>query len=175
MSTLYVYEAANLFCGDHDPTKSKHLAIQELKLPALQEQFQDHTPGGAPVGIEIGTSIQKPEPTFKLVGFDPDLLLQFGLGSRMRHIYTAYSVIVDKRSGRRIERKAVIEGRLGKIEEDAFKKGDLVATDYAINEVFHYEIWFDKKEKYYWDFWTNTFRKDGVSENSEINQILRIE
>ena len=36
MSTIYVMEAANLFCGDHDPTASKHLTLSELKLPPLQ-------------------------------------------------------------------------------------------------------------------------------------------
>ena len=53
MSSLYILEAANLFCGDHDPTASKHLALQELKLPALEEMTQDHMPGGGRVQIEI--------------------------------------------------------------------------------------------------------------------------
>ena len=35
MSTLYVWEAANLFVGTEDPTKSKHLKIMSLKLPSL--------------------------------------------------------------------------------------------------------------------------------------------
>ena len=174
MSTLYILESANLFCGDADPTKSKHLTIQELKLPALQAQYQDHMAGGAPVGIEIETGINKPEPSFKLVGHDPDLLRQFGLGSRIRHTYTAYSVVVDRKTGRKIERKAIIEGRLGKMEEDAFKKGDLIATDYSINEVMHYEVWFDKQEMLYWDFFTNTWRINGSDENSDTNRILRV-
>lgn len=174
MSTLYIFEAANLFVGSDDPTKSKHLVIQELKLPALQAQYQDHMAGGAPVGIEIETGIQKLEASFKLVGFDPDTMRMFGLGSRIRHTYTAYSVITDRRTGRRIERKAIIEGRLGKAEEDAFKKGDLVATDYAINEIWHYEVHFDGQEMLYWDFATNTLRVRGAEENAEVNQILRI-
>jgi hypothetical protein len=32
MSTIYVMEAANLFCGDDDPTASKHLTLTELQL-----------------------------------------------------------------------------------------------------------------------------------------------
>ena len=46
--------------------------------------------------------------------------------------------------------------------------------DYAINEVTHYEVWFDNKEKIYWDFWTNTWRVDGVDQNATTNSILRI-
>ena len=68
MSTLYVLEAANLFCGDHDPKNSKHLTLQELKLPTLEAEYQDHMPGGSKVGIEIEVGIKKLEPTFKLVG-----------------------------------------------------------------------------------------------------------
>lgn len=174
MSTIYIWEAANLFCGDHDPTASKHLVIQELKLPTLQEQFQDHSPGGAPVAVEFGTSINKLEPTFKFIGEDPDLMTQFGLGTRLRQIYTAYSVVVDRRTSRRIERKAIIEARLGKIEPDAFKKGEILGVDYALNEVLHYEIWFDGVRKIYWDFWENEWAPGPRAENADANRILRI-
>ncbi|MFO1151009.1 MAG: phage major tail tube protein [Alsobacter sp.] len=174
MSTLYIMEAANLFCGDHDPTKSKHLSLSELKLPALQAMYQEHHAGGALMQIELEMGIQKLEPTFKLVGFDPDVLVQFGLGSRIKHVYTAYGVIVDRRTGRKIEAKTIMEGRLGKMEADAFSRGNLLATDYAINEVTHYELWFDGHEKFYWDFFTNAWRVDGASEVSDTNRILRI-
>lgn len=174
MSTLYVWEAANLFAGDDDPSKSKHLSIQNLKLPSLEEMYQDHHPGGSRVQVEIEVGIKKLEPTFKLVGFDPDLLVQFGLGSKAKRVFTAYRVLRDKRTGTALEGKAVFEGRLGKITEDEFKRGDLAGADYAINEVTHYELWFDKKEKLYWDFFTNTFRVEGVETNADENTILRV-
>ena len=126
MSTIYVLEAVNLFCGDHDPQASKHLTITELKLPDLQAIYADHHPGGARVAIEVELGVQKLEPTFKLAGFDPDLLSQFGLGSRMKNIYTAYGHIRDKRTGKDIEAKAIIEARLGKIAPDAYSRGELV-------------------------------------------------
>ena len=53
MSTIYVMEACNLFCGDHDPAASKHLTLAELKLPPLQEIYQDHHAGGSRVQIEV--------------------------------------------------------------------------------------------------------------------------
>ena len=37
MSNIYIMEAANLFCGDENPTASKHLTLTELQLPNLQE------------------------------------------------------------------------------------------------------------------------------------------
>ena len=173
MSTMFIVNNFNLFVG-LDPGTGKHLTLQELKLPALQAQYQDHMAGGAPVGVEVETGINKLEPTFKLTGYDPHTLAQFGLGSRNRQVYSAFHVITDKATGRKIELKALIEGRLGKVETDAYKKGDLLTTDYAINEVWHYEVWFDKKELVYWDFRENEWRINGVSETAEDNSILRI-
>ena len=82
MATIFVMEAGNLFCGDHDPSASKHLTLNELQLPALQEIYQEHHAGGSRVQIEVAVGIQKLEPTFKLAGWDPELLTRFGLGTR---------------------------------------------------------------------------------------------
>lgn len=172
--TIYVMEAANMFCGDHDPSASKHLTLDELTLPVLQEMFQDHHAGGSRVQIEVAVGIQKLEPSFKLAGWDPEVLTQFGLGARARRLYTAYGVIRDKRSGEAIEAKAVIEGRLGKVEADAFQRGEMMSHDYAINEVVHYEVHFGGHEKFYWDFFSQDLRIDGQSENADERSILRI-
>lgn len=173
--TVFIQIAANLFCGDHDPTKSKHLTLEEMGLPALEEVFQDHNPGGAPVQVEFGMNVvSKLLPTFKLKGEDPDLAVQFGLGRKVRNVYTSYGVVQDKRTGRNIEAKAIIEARLGKIAPDPFSRGSLKGHDYALNEVMHYEVYFDGVEKYYWDFFLNTWRVDGVDQNADINRIQRI-
>ncbi len=174
MSSLFILESANLFVGNADPTNSKHLAIKELKLPSLEENTVDHMPGGSRVQIEVSVGVNKLEPTFKLAGIDPALLGEFGLGKRLKNIFTAYGQIVDRRTGDSIELKAVMEGRLGKIEQDAFQRGEVQATDYAIKEVTHYELWWAGAEKIYWDFWTNEWRVDGTDQNSEMNRILRI-
>ena len=174
MSTIYVMEACNLFCGDHDPSASKHLTLNELQLPALQEIYQEHHAGGSRVQIEVAVGIQKLEPTFKLAGFDPDLLTQFGLGARNKHVYTAYGLIRNKRNGKDIEVKAIIEARLGKIAPDAYSRGELVGHEYALNEVTHYELWFDQKPKIVWDFFENRWEIDGKDENAAMNRILRI-
>ena len=174
MSSLYVMEAANLFCGDHDSQNSKHLTLQELKLPDLQAIYADHHPGGGRVQIEIEVGVQKLEPTFKLVGFDPELLVQFGLSSKIKHVYTAYGQIIDRRTGASIESRAILEARLGKVAPDAFQRGELAGNEYALNEVTHYELHFGGQEKFYWDFFTNEWRINGVDENASANTILRI-
>ncbi|WP_276200174.1 phage major tail tube protein [Chelatococcus sp. XZ-Ab1] len=173
-STIYIMEAANLYCGDHDPANSKHLTLEELKLPDLQEVLVDHQPGGGKVGVEFAVGVEKLEPTFNLKGWDPVLLRQFGLGSRERRVFTAYGVVRDKRSGRAIEAKAVMEGRLSRIAPAAFQRGEAMSHEYSINEVLHYEVHFDGAEEMYWDFFTNTFRLGGVDPDPEFNNILRI-
>lgn len=174
MSTIYIMERANLFVGIADPTKSKHLTLSELKLPDLQEIFVDHHGGGSRVAVEFGVGIQKFEPTFNLAGFDPDVLAEFGLGSKVRNVFTALGVVRDKRSGRALEARAVMEGRLGKASQNAYTPGEMTSFEYAINEVLHYEIHFDGKEKIYWDAFTNVWRVNGVDENADENLILRI-
>ncbi|RWX72605.1 phage major tail tube protein [Mesorhizobium sp. M2A.F.Ca.ET.039.01.1.1] len=174
MSTLFILNASNLFVGDHDPTNSKHLSLMELKLPDLQEIYQDHHAGGARVQIEIEVGVQKMEPTFKLVGFDPALLAEFGLGSKIKNIFTAYGEIIDRRTGQSLEIKAIMEGRLGKVAPDAHQRGEVAANEYAINEMSHYEVWWNGQEKILWDFWTNTWRIDGVDQNEATNRILRV-
>lgn len=174
MATIFVMEDVNLFCGDHDPTASKHLSISELKLPVLQALYADHHAGGARVAVEFEMGIQKFEPTFKLAGFDPDVLVQFGLGARLKHIYTAYGHIRDKRTGRDIQSKAIMEGRLGKAEADAFTRGDVMGIEYALNELTHYELWFDEKAKIIWDFFENRWEVDGVDQNAVSNRMLGI-
>jgi len=172
--SLFVQEAVNLFCGDHDPTKSKHLTLAEMKLPDLQAIYADHHAGGAQVAIEIELGVQKLTPTFKLNGHDPDLLTQFGLGSKIKHVYTSYGVVRDKRTGRAIESKAIMEARLGKIAPGAFSRGDLQGHEYELNEVTHYELWFDGAPKIEWDFFTSLWRVDGVDQVSDANRIMRI-
>lgn len=173
-NTFYTFEAANLFCGDHDPENSKHLTIKNLKLPSHEEAFEEHAPGGSRHKIKVGVGFEPFTATFQLSGFDPELLVQFGLGSPIRRAFTAYSEIKDRRTGRSIERKAVMEARLAKVEEDAFERGTLVGAEYMLDEILHYELHFDGKEKIYWDFFTNEWRVGGQNEYQRQNEILRI-
>ena len=173
-ANFLVMEAANLFCGDHDPTASKHLTLEELQLPALQEIFQDHHPGGSLFQIEVSLGIQKLEPTFKLSGWDPDLLVQFGLGAKVTRVFTAYGVIRNKRTGEALQAMAVMHGRLGKVEAGAFSRGELQSHDYAINGVMHYELHFGGKEKLYFDFFESEWRVDGNDANADERRLLNI-
>jgi P2 family phage contractile tail tube protein len=174
MSNIFLMEAANMFVGDEDPTASKHLTLDEMALPKLEEITQDHHPGGSLVQVEVSLGVSKLEPSFKLAGWDPQVLSEFGLGARARKKFTCYGSIRNKREGTLIEVKAIIEGRLGTVEPDAFKRSELQGHQYAIKEVMHYELFFDGGEKYYWDFFTTDWRVDGKSQNADERSILRV-
>ena len=46
--------------------------------------------------------------------------------------------------------------------------------EYALNEVTHYELWFDNRAKIVWDFFENRWEIDGADENATMNRMLRI-
>lgn len=156
--TLIYMESANLFVGDEDPTNEKALAIEEVKLPDLTGKFVDHMPGGSPVAIEIQVGIDKLEPSFKLKGFDADLVSRFSYGTGARMNFTIYGNMVDLRTGVQSEGQAIINGRLGKVASDAFKKGEVQSADYAIQEVVRYEVIMGGQELVYFDFFEGIWR-----------------
>lgn len=172
MSTLYVMDAVNLFCGNDDPTQSKHLTLSELKLPDMNESFADHGPGGGRFSIEVPVGFDALSATFKLNGEDPDLLDQFGLGTRSTHTYTAYGSVMNKRSGESVQSKAVMEGRLGRVAPDAFQRGQLKGHEYSIMGITHYEFFFDGAEKFYFDFYANSWRVNGIDQYADMNRNL---
>jgi P2 family phage contractile tail tube protein len=175
MATIYLLEAVNLFMGDHDPNASNHLELEEFKLPEPSIKTSEHAPGGGVLTVDFGMNlIEKLEPTFKLRGFNPERLKQFGLNTPYRNIFTAYGVVRDKRTGRAIEAKAVIEAKLGKLTPDAFKRGDDFGHEYAMIEVVHYELFVGPDEIFAVDFFENTYRVGGADQFADANRILRV-
>lgn len=172
---LFIQEAVNLFVGDSGPDNSKHLVLESIKIPSLEENTQNYTPGGSIGEIKVGLGVLKAlESTFKIKGCDPQIMSQFGLNSRGRMPFTVYGAVRDKKGSDYIELKAVMEGRLIKIEADEMKRGELYGHDHAIDEIWHYELHWAGKEKYYYDFLSSEWRVDGVSQNTSIRNILRI-
>ncbi len=175
MSDLITVEAMNLFCGDHDPNNSKHLTLASVKLPTFEEMTAAHTPGGSIAGVNLGMgTLNALEMTFKLNGYDPSMLTLFGLGKKTREVYTGYAVLRSKRTSRAIELKTIIHARLNRIEPDEFTRGELMGHDHGLTEIMHYESYYDGVEKHYFDFFNQTWRVDGVSQNADERRILRI-
>jgi phage tail tube protein FII len=173
-NTLLILEAANLFCGDHDPSSSNHLALMNLKLPELGENYNDVTAAGAPVGIEIDSHIARMEATFNLVGWNPAVQNLIGESRRERQIFTAYGAIRDRKTGKLVEAKGVMQGRLGRSNPTEFSRGQVQNHEHSIRGIVHYEVFLNKVELLYWDFFTSERRVGGVNQNADLNAILRI-
>lgn len=172
---LFIQEAVNLFVGDSGPDNSKHLTLESIKLPSLEEVTQSYTPGGSIGEIKVsGFGLKALESTFKVKGYDPQIMSQFGMNSRGRMPFTVYGAIRDKKGNGYVELKAVMEGRLIKIDGDDLQRAELAGHDHAIDEIWHYELHWAGKEKYYYDFLSSEWRVDGVSQDSARRNILRI-
>jgi len=184
-ATVYTLESANLICGDisskTSPGITTHLTLQELKLPALEENYVDHTPGGAPVGIEIPSHINKLEATFNLAGWDPDVMVFLARETRFHQRFTAYGLIRDRRTSEALQCIAIMEGRIGRVNPTAFSKGNMMHHEYSIKSIVQYQLFMQKSvadpmlfEIYCWDFFTSVKRIGGVDLNSDLVRILAI-
>jgi P2 family phage contractile tail tube protein len=174
-ASVIIWEAANLYAGDNGPNNSKHLTLQSIQLPQLKEKHEAHLPGGAVGAISIGMmSLESLEVSFKLTGSDSQTKAQFGLGSTGSQFYTIYGVLRDKNGGRAIERKAIVKGRLVECGEAEFSRGKLTTQDHKIAEITHYELYEDKAEVYYYDFFSSIWRVSGADQRADVNAILRI-
>jgi P2 family phage contractile tail tube protein len=166
-ATLYELDMANIFAGDEDPTNSQHLAIEDVKLPQLQEKTKEHAAGGAVFGVKIGLRLFEPlEQTFKLRGFNPEVMNKFGVNSPTRRKYTTRGNVRDLRTGATFAAVAVVQGRMVKVEPSSWKRDDGLANDYTIDEIVFYQLMLNGAEKYYFDYFAGPigWRVDGVAQ-----------
>jgi uncharacterized protein len=183
-STIYVMESANMICGSAGsrsaPGISTHLVLQELKLPAMEENYVDHNPGGAPIAIEVPTHMNKLEATFNLAGWDPALMSFIGQNDQRYQVFTAYGLIRDRMTSKALQAIAVIEGRMGRVNPTAFSKGNLMHHEYSIKSIVSYHLTMQltqngqPAEIYFWDFFTSVRRIGGKDLNKEMINMLHI-
>jgi phage tail tube protein FII len=183
-ASIYTMEACNLICGDTGdasaPGISTHLEITNLKLPALEFNYVDVTPGGAPVQIEVPMYINKLASTFTLAGWNPAVMSMLAQTARALQRFTAYGLIRDRRTGTALQAIAMFEAQLGRVNPTDFRKGDLQQFEYALHSIVHYELHMQETsgveatEIYYWDFFTSVFRVGGTDVNADMNAVLAI-
>lgn len=175
MATIFIPEACNIFVGDQGPDNSKHLSVNDITLPKLEEKTFEHHPGGAIGALDIGgLGINALTLGFKLAGVDPQSLAQFGLGGSAQLAYTIYGAVRDKQTGRAVEMKATAWGRMTTVDEGTIKRGDATEQTHEIKEITRYSLFWDKSELYYYDFFASAWRVKGVDQYSDVKAILRI-
>ena len=163
----------NLFCDAH-PDVSRHLTIEELSLPELEEEYQTHQPGGARVDIEIETGIKPFEMGFNAKGTDLDLMSQWGLAGGKISTFTARGKMVDDEDGSITAAVAVITGRLARVKPNSFKRSEVHGYEYGIKGVRSYRLEIGDKVPIDFHAATNRMVINGVDTNAEENAALGI-
>lgn len=173
MSDILLLEAVNMFLGDADPEKSKHLVLTSMTLPNLEYQTATHNPGGGAGEVTFGMgSVRAIAPTFKMAGFDPEGYKMFGVGSAAVNTFTCYGVVRSKREGTVQQAKAIFRGAIGKLTPDAHERGKEFGHDYNLIDVTHYELSIAGKEWWAWDFWTMVRPRVFGQEDTEYKAML---
>lgn len=186
-ASIYTMESVNMVCGDTGdqsaPGISTHLEISDLKLPAIERNYVDHTAGGAPIQVEVPMFINRLEATFTLAGWNPQVMGMVAQEARALKRFTAYGLIRDRRTNYSHQALALFEAQLGRVNPTNFRKGDLQHMEYSLRSIVHYELYLQEflaggpsqpTEIYFWDFFTSTWRVGGVNLNAELNTILAI-
>lgn len=167
MATINVIDMMNLFVEDEDPTKSQFLVLEEVKLPMFQEKTSEHMGGGAVAGLKIGMRALEPlEFSFKLRGFNPDVINKFMTTPSTFRKYTALGNVRDLQSALDFPAKIIVGGHMTKVDHGTFKRDDAMETDYEISEITHYEFYLNGIEKYYFNYFDGPlgWRVDGVAQ-----------
>jgi len=173
MSDILLMDAANLFVGDHDPEKSKHLKIKNLTLPTLEFEVVDHTGGGAAMGVGWSMGVlKKLEMGFQLVGFDEECYRAAGVGSNQVVTFTARGVISRKSDGKKFGIRAIVKGSLGKIAPDQFERSAALGHDHNVAEITYYKLTVGRDEWFEIDFFNTVRKRFGVDELAEARLLL---
>jgi len=152
MQSPYEMEAANLFVGEPDPQLSQGLTLEGLKLPALQEKTRGHTGGGALAEIRLGTRVFEPfEFSFTLRGINPDIMDKI-MSATGRLSYFVLGNVRNVITGVEMPGRAVIEGRMTKADMGQLGGDRGFSTDYQIDDVIHYSLLLDNREKYWFQY-----------------------
>lgn len=164
-TSLYTMELANIFCGMDpsvpDADLSNHLALRELKLPGITENYVDHVPGGSPFAIEIDTHLVRLECTFSLLGWSPQTAKLIAAWSSNQNRFFVYGAIRDRTTGTSYKAEAIMKGRLGLADPQNWRRGDPGTWNYSIRGIVAYELTMGGDEIYNWDFSEHRFQVGG--------------
>lgn len=171
---LLTMQAANIFVGNRDSSASNHLAVQALKLPTVEYNFNDHTAGGAMLGIEIMSHVNRMESTFNLLGWSKQAMKQFGKWQRDEQWFHAYGVIVNRLTGDKSQAYARMRGFLGRVNPTEYQRQNLQAIEYSIRGITNYTLRLGDDVIYDINFFTSEFWVGGENLMNEENGLLGI-
>ena len=165
---LYLLQAVDVRRASQ-PGQSRAIIISKLALPNIKFKSSSHSPGGGNGEVEfLQPRIDALEPKFDAKGIDTDIFKGIGQVDR----WTFAGAYKDKKSGKTLPARAIIEGAVAEWEPDESDPSEFQGCSHAFKEVTHYEFSLNEEALWYWDFWERVNGPDGDDSFAEIRQAL---
>lgn len=123
----YIMRNCNIFAD----RVSKIGQASEITLPVPTEKMEEIRNAGMVMPIDVPMGYEKPEASFKLTAFDPQVITLFGLAVGQEREFMATGALVHE-DGTVVNATAYIRGRLMKNDHGAWKPGDPGENDHSI-------------------------------------------
>lgn len=141
------------------PDTSRAVTIDKLTIPPIKFIKSGHNPGGGVMEVDFTQPrIEKLEPAFSVKGVDREIFTGMGLTDK----WTFAGAYRDKKTGRSIPGRAIIEGALSEWEPDESDPTEFQGCNHMLCEVTHFEFSIDDTELWYIDSWERIIRRNGV-------------
>lgn len=168
MQALYLLTAVDVRRADQ-PGTSRPNIVSKLTIPAIKFMTANHNPGGGVMSVDFTQPrIEPVEPAMMVKGFDIDIFGDLGRSGR----WTFAGALKDKKTGRDVSCRAVIEGAIVEWTPDEASPDEFLGCNHAFKEVTHYEFAIDGKELWYVDFWERVMRQGGVDAFAGVRTAL---
>lgn len=152
MAGIEELDFMNLFVDDADPESSLFQIVESVKLPMISERTTEHNPGGSFASIKIGSRFMEAlEMTFKTRGLSTDLYKVYGINGFEANAFTFRGNMRDIQTGAEKPVVAVVRGRLIKLDQSEFSRGEKISSDYSIDEIASYSLTIGGQEKVYFN------------------------
>lgn len=110
---------------------SKIGQASEIALPVPAEKVEELRNAGMVMPIDIPMGYEKAEASFKLTGFDPQVIALFGLAVGVEKEFMVTGALAHE-DGTIINATAYIRGRLVKSDHGSWKPGETGENDFQI-------------------------------------------
>lgn len=148
--------------------ESKIGQIGDITLPVPQEKVEELRNAGMSMPIEVKMGYEKLEFSFKMSGFDPQVLKLFGLAPGTETPFMITGATVDE-DGTEHSAVLTVRGFLKQADAGTWKGGDQAENDYMVS-VRYYKLEIDGEEIYEMDPFD--VRVGGVSQRAGIRNAL---
>lgn len=123
---------------------SKIGQASEISLPVPTEKVEELRNAGMVMPIDVPMGYEKPEASFKLTGFDPQVIKLFGLAVGEEREFMITGALAHE-DGTVINATAYIRGRLIKNDHGTWKTGEVGENEFSI-AVRYYKLEVDGQQ-----------------------------